>query len=120
ADGPVAIYVAVGPYWSKNRYFDETFYDYTGLYPNVYSYYSREEKSWEVGGLIATGFEWFFRSKLSVTGRVGVSAGIGRDTTRHHDWQMNGLTREEHSDRQDEDSATAGSTSATMGVSVYF
>lgn len=121
ADSPVAIYLALGPYYSRGRSYYERSIDWSAIDPNASSYSSDDTRSWELGAAAAAGFEWFFRSKLSMTGRLGVSAGAGkthqRSEYRYEDGAGN--ARDDLS-VLNRDRGTFGDTNAMLGVSVYF
>jgi|SRR5882672_2979212 len=122
ARGPVTIFFGLGPYWRKARTFnDET----ATVRPNnsgitYVSYRKAEQKAWEVGGAGSIGFEWFFRSKLSVLGRVGATFGFGKTQDTYHSHYDNVPNAPPPLNaRTDANTATAGSSSAALGLAIY-
>lgn len=120
ATGPVTVFLGVGPYWSRSRYkADEVRYEqlFSSYYINSYK---NDSRSWEVGGSAAAGFEWFFKRKLSVVGRVGASFGFGK--THYETTYIFGDVTNPTTDRNiiDATTASASSSSAALGLGLYF
>jgi len=117
--GPVTVYLGFGPYWSRLR----NLYERTQLLSSTstvpYEYYSDEYRRWEVGGTASAGFEWFFKRKLSLTGRVGASVGFGEMHNLHRDRYFDGVDTQDISVRRDATTSAAGTSSAALGISVY-
>ena len=120
ATGPVTIFVGFGPFWSRGRaYYDETvFYD---SYPIASTQtYLDEQRSWEVGASASIGFEWFFKRKLSLLGRVGGNLGFGERHQNRRVTFSDGAQTQLHVDRFDTTTAEAGIGAAAIGAAVYF
>ena len=120
ATGPVTVFLGFGPYWSRGRYSSEASGYLT--YSNVtFSRYSKSEyRFWEVGGSAGAGFEWFFKRKLSLIGRVGASLGFGR-TRRTSEYRYGDpYGSESHSENFKASTATASSSAAALGLGLYF
>lgn len=120
ATGPVTVFLGVGPYWSRSRYkADEVRYEQL---PSSYyiSSYRTDSRSWEVGGSASAGFEWFFKRKLSVMGRVGASFGAGK--SHYENTYISGDIVNPTTDSQIIDATTTSASSATaaLGLGLYF
>lgn len=117
--GPVTAFLGVGPYWIRSRSSYELWEVYTASDSTVHLYRaSSEGKRWEVGATAAAGFEWFFKRKLSVMGRVGASLGFGK----RHDKSSagtDGIVFPGYRRQIDSNTATAGTSSAALGLAVY-
>ena len=120
ATGPVTLFLGFGPYWSRSRYKQDT----VRYQPNGSSYYidsyEEEQKSWEIGGSAAVGFEWFFRRKLSVLGRIGASFGFGKDHSSYRA-QYGDISNPQTDSLELETSTASGSSAAAaLGLGLYF
>ena len=76
--------------------------------------------SWQVGATAGVGFEWFFKHKLSVLGRVGANLGLGKNhqnTFAAYDFSNPGTY---YTRRLDTSTLTSSSTSSALGLAVYF
>jgi hypothetical protein len=118
--GQVAVFVGIGPYWTRGR----NLYEYSEtrvLAPGeLYGYNDRREiRTWELGGTAVVGFEWFFRPRLSVLGRVGAGLGFGE---RHEseDTREFGLYNSARGSRLNSTTVSAGTSTAALGLSAYF
>jgi hypothetical protein len=82
--------------------------------------YSFEIRSWEVGATAGVGFEWFFKRKLSVLGRVGANLAFGKQhesTSSAYDVSDPNT----YSSRRTNYSTVAStSSSSALGLAVYF
>ena len=118
ARGPVTTFVSLGPYWGKSRrMYEETYYALAPDSTERSSHYQDEERSWEAGVTAATGFEWFFRRRISVIGRLG--AGIGY-TKQHQTYIRSYDDASSQRQRFDFSSTFSGTSSAALGLSAYF
>lgn len=117
--GPVTFAVGFGPYWSRSRSFFERTQLYTSDPNSPWSYTRDDSHSWVVGGAASAGFEWFFRRKLSLLGRIGASFGFGEAHQVHNDRYFDGTDLLESRSRRDATTSTAGTSSAALGISVY-
>lgn len=120
ATGPVTVFIGLGPYWSRSHYTSESVR--YRLIASGYSIdsYREENKSWELGGSAAVGFEWFFRRKLSVLGRVGASFGFGKEHTSYKAQYGDISYPYTDSLETDTNTASASSSSAALGLGLYF
>ena len=120
ASGQVTVFVGLGPYWQRGRSFNERWQtDINGT--SIYTSHSKyEARTWEVGGSVTLGFEWFFRRKLSLLGRVGASVGFGEKHSINQYEASDGVNSYSDTRRFDSDTSTAGSSNAALGLSVYF
>jgi len=120
ATGPVTAFLGAGPYWSRGRYTRQS--SRTDIYNNLqYSSYSRREsKSWEVGASIGAGFEWFFKQKLSLVGRVGASLGFGKSHAHEEFIYQDPYGNRSGNDDFDTTTATASTSTAALGLGLYF
>ena len=121
ARGPVTMFLALGPYWSRSRSFYERTQERSlfGLPPHADSYRD-EQKSWQVGVRGGVGFEWFFKRKLSVLGRVGASLAFGKghdDSFTAYDLSDPSTYSSHHTDSS---SFTSTSSSSALGLAAYF
>jgi len=117
ARGPVTIFLALGPYWNRARSsYEETRQSPAATIQN----YKSERKSWEVGATGGVGFEWFFKRKLSVVGRVGASLALGKEheTFFLADDLSNPNTYSLR--KTDYSTFTSSSASSALGLAVYF
>lgn len=121
ARGPITVFFALGPFWNRNR----SAYEYTSHYlapdsTTHISYSQSERRSWRIGAFGALGFEWFFKRKLSVLGRIGASFGFGE----RHDNRFSAydLADPNYFIRENLNYTTAfsGSSAAALGLAVYF
>jgi|SRR5688572_2852502 len=121
-DGSVTVFLGFGPYWSRGRnYFDYASRRYADLYGRAwFDTYQNETRGWEVGASAAVGFEWFFKRKLSLLGRVGSSVGFGRRHEIRHSNYFDGIQNHPSVERSDATTATAGFSGAALGIGVYF
>jgi hypothetical protein len=120
--GPVTVFLGFGPYWKRGDFRDVYSRQSTNSGFTYYNYSEFETRSWTVGGSAAAGFEWFFKRKLSVLGRVGASFGFGKQRDGHHfrTTDQFGTVLEDRRDRVDSNTATATSSSAALGFGLYF
>jgi hypothetical protein len=120
--GPVTIFFGFGPFWKRANFraLDTQRSTYLGI--TYYQYAEYESRNWTIGGSAAAGFEWFFKRKLSVLGRVGASVGFGEQRNGHHYLTTDqfGTVLDDRRDRVDSDTATASSSSAALGFGIYF
>jgi len=119
ARGPVTVFVGAGPYWTRGRNsYEETRYYVAYDSTTHYTYSKSERTSWQVGGTATAGFEWFFKRKLSVIGRAGASFGFGK---RHEDsiYFNDYFIPPSGAGHFDSSTASAGTSSATLGFAVY-
>lgn len=119
--GPLTVYVGFGPMWSRARQSDEYTDPYVASDLTLHTHYSKyERKSWSVGGTGSAGFEWFFKRKLSALGRVGAGFMFGR---RHENF-ISVYDLADPSTYQSElttfDTAASSTSSAALGLAVYF
>ncbi|HMI31236.1 MAG TPA: hypothetical protein VK527_05810 [Candidatus Limnocylindrales bacterium] len=118
ATGPVTVFFGVGPYWT--RYRSSTEYINMDLSDPAYVFYSNyERRTWEVGGAAAVGFEWFFKRRLSMIGRAGASVGFGK----RNDYEQHTSTYPTYQNQEyrfESTTATAASSSAAIGLALYF
>jgi hypothetical protein len=118
--GPVTVLLGIGPYWSQGQGSSDLvqYQPYNSTY-YVYSY-TEESRSWELGGTAAAGFEWFFKRKLSVVGRVGASFGFGRIHRENTNTSgpVGNVTTETL--ELNSKTATASSSAASLGFGLYF
>jgi hypothetical protein len=121
ATGPVVLFVGFGPFYSRSYGLDQwtSGPDYFG---NTYYYARYEDSRWLVGGGVSTGFEWFFKRKLSVIGRVGASLGFGKS---HNEQQtkstdINGNVLYDDHRVIDSDTISASTSNAALGLGVHF
>ena len=117
--GPITAFVGVGPYWVRSRSSFEVWRVYTAPDSTVQrSSYKSERKTWEVGATAAMGFEWFFKRKLSVIGRVGASLGFGKRHDKNSS-VFESIVYPGSQNQLDSNTATAGTSSAALGLAVY-
>jgi len=117
ASGSVTTFVGVGPYWERGSGSGKSS---TNPGPGYASIFRSESKSWELGGSASFGFEWFLKQKLSVIGRMGASLGIGKFHGSDLSQRTSPSGVEIFRMNFDEDTATASSTAAALGLSAYF
>jgi len=119
--GPVTVYLGLGPYWSRYRDFFEAYRSFTSPYDSTtHTVSNRSERvSWVVGASAAAGFEWFFKRKLSMLGRVGGSAGFGK-RRESGDYYYDSPPPGYQPARFNYNIAGAATSSAALGLSVYF
>lgn len=120
ASGPVTVFLGVGPYWTRGRNSWDNFR--SDVYNQVtYVRYSRSEyRYWEIGGSVGVGFEWFFKRRLSLLGRVGATLGFGERHELERYYASDPYHPYTDENRLDYKTATAGSSSAALGLGVYF
>ena len=112
--GPVTMFVGAGPYWTKGR----SSYEETEYLSGTDLFYSKsDQRFWQVGGTATAGFEWFFKRKLSVIGRVGASFAFGK--THAQDGYSIGVVPPPGMTRFHSSTASAGTSSAALGFAVY-
>jgi hypothetical protein len=121
AAGSFALFVGAGPYWARGRNFTE--YVYSSVDPPGIAYgdrRSQESRTWELGGFATTGFEWFVRPRLSVLGRVGASFGFGERHQYDREASWRGAEGVSRTSQFDSSTASAGTSTAALGLSAYF
>jgi hypothetical protein len=119
--GPVTVFLGLGPFWRRSHYLSDGTDYYTAPDSTVHTAYGISERNyWTVGGTGTVGFEWFFKRKLSMVGRVGASFSFGES---HENYFSASDTSDPSTfDRRaiDYTNAFASSSSATLGLAVYF
>jgi len=120
--GPVTVFFGFGPYWKRSDYHDDGSRTTFNSGVSYYTIDSSNSTSWVVGGAASAGFEWFFKRKLSVLGRVGASFGFGKqhDSFRYTTTDQFGNVVFDDRSQLDSDTATASSSSAALGLGLYF
>jgi hypothetical protein len=120
-DGSVTVFLGFGPYWSWSR----SYFDYARRYLDFYGptwvdVYQSETRGWEVGASASVGFEWFFKRKLSLLGRVGSSVGFGKRHEIRNTNYFDGVQNHPRVERFDATTVSAGISAAALGIGVYF
>ena len=121
ARGPVTVFVALGPYWNRTRGLYESNREYLASDSTTHlDRYSSDSRSWQIGATAGIGFEWFFKHKLSLLGRVGANLGFGKNhqnTFAAYDFPDPNTF---YTRRLETSTLNSGSTSSALGLAVYF
>jgi len=122
ATGPVTVFLGLGPYYGHWRGRNERYRTgYDGAGP-ILEHYEADGFQRIIGGSAAAGFDWYFKRSLSVTGRVGASAGFGRSHYRSRSTRTDssGSVLYDFHDEYRSTTSTASTSSAALGIGVHF
>ncbi|HEX7078929.1 MAG TPA: hypothetical protein VF363_10945 [Candidatus Eisenbacteria bacterium] len=120
-DGPVTMFLGVGPYWTQERSLQQYLFEYPSTYGGIASDYREfDNRNSEVGGSVAAGFEWFFRPKLSLLGRLGASVGFGKRHSRDEERFSDGTSTAISIRRFDGTTAASATSNGILGFAAYF
>jgi hypothetical protein len=118
----LGVLVEAGPSarWISNEYGSTDVYPYS---PGTVTYvYASDRDSWSYGGDLQLGFQWFFRSRLSLAGRYGITG----QRTESKQTQQSGFynysdgTHEILSSDTHSDGFTVQTTPAVISLIAYF
>ena len=122
ATGPVTMFLGAGPFFAHSYSLDDFSGYQTYNFVTYYDYFRGERTGWALGGTASAGFEWFFRRKLSVIGRVSASLAFGKNHDDERRLSLNslGVVDTDTHTQFDETTASASTSSAGLGLGFHF